>query len=121
MLLARTDNPDAVIMVHPECPKEIRDLSDFVVGTGGMLRIAQTSQASHFLIGTEEGMVYRLQKEVPTKNFTLINRRLYCPNMKKTTLESVKRALQEKQESIVIPELYQEKALISIERMLAIK
>ncbi len=121
MLMARANHPDAVIMVHPECPKEIRDLSDFVVGTGGMLQIAKTSQANHFMIGTEEGMAYRLQKEVPTKHFTLVSHRLYCPNMKKTTLESVKRALLEKQESIVIPSLYQDKALISIERMLAIR
>ena len=47
-----------------------------------------------------------------------LNGKLYCPNMKKTTLESVKRALLEKDESIEIPEIYQEKALLSIERML---
>lgn len=121
MLLARTNYPDAVMMVHPECPKEIRDLSDFVVGTGGMIRTAKSHPSQHFLIGTEEGMLYRLKKEVPAKKFTLINQKLYCPNMKKTTLMSIKKALQEKQNPITIPSVYQEKALIAIERMLAIQ
>lgn len=118
IITARQRYPEGVIMVHPESPKEIRDLCDLTLGTGGMLRAAKTMPTTHFIIGTEEGMVYRLKHEIPTKLFTPLNGKLYCSNMKKTTLESVKRALLEKDESIEIPKIYQEKALLSIKRML---
>lgn len=96
--------PGVKTIVHPECPKEIRDLSDLVAGTGGMIRLAKELPDQKFLIGTEEGMIHRLKKTSPDKEFILLSNRLYCPNMKKTTLESLEKALEENQYEITIDE-----------------
>jgi quinolinate synthase len=101
---AREKYPGVKTIVHPECPKEIRDLSDLVAGTGGMIRLAKELPDQKFLIGTEEGMIHRLKKTSPDKEFILLSNRLYCPNMKKTTLESVEKALSENQYEIEVPQ-----------------
>jgi quinolinate synthase len=100
---ARAKYPGVKTIVHPECPKEIRDLSDLVAGTGGMIRLARELPDQRFLIGTEEGMIHRLKKTSPDKEFILLSTRLYCPNMKKTTLSSVEKALEENQYEITVP------------------
>ena len=101
---ARKEYPGVKIIVHPECPKEIRDLADLVSGTGGMIRLARELSDHRFVIGTEEGMLYRLKKSVPNKEFILLSNKLYCPNMKKTTLDSIERAFLQKQYEILVPE-----------------
>jgi quinolinate synthase len=101
---AREKYPGVKTIVHPECPKEIRDLSDLVAGTGGMIRLAKELPDQKFLISTEEGMIHRLKKTSPDKEFILLSNRLYCPNMKKTTLESVEKALSENQYEIELPQ-----------------
>jgi len=121
VLKAKELHPEAIIIVHPECPKEVRDISDFVFGTGGMLKFARESKYNKFLIGTEEGMIYRLKKEIPNKEFYLINSKLYCPNMKKTNLQLLYESLSEFKYSIEIPDDILERAQQPLLKMFEIE
>jgi quinolinate synthase len=66
------------------------------------------------------GIIYRLQKENPGKQFIPATEKAVCPNMKRITLEKVLRALQEMQYTITVPEEIRVKALVTVEKMLAI-
>jgi quinolinate synthase len=91
---ARALHPAAEVLVHPECRPEVIDLADYVYSTAGMGKHALASPAHEFIIGTETGMIYKLKKENPEKEFYPLSENAICQNMKKTTLEKVLRALQ---------------------------
>lgn len=102
---------DLVILVHPECEKEIRDLADFIGSTGEIINYATDSSAKNFLICTEEGIHYELKKRNPDKNFFFPGTSTVCPNMKKTRLEDVLNALKNNYYEITIDEEVRLKAL----------
>ncbi|MGB9711036.1 MAG: quinolinate synthase NadA [Thermodesulfovibrio sp.] len=110
-------HPDALVVVHPECRPEVIELADHVASTSGMVRFAKASQAKEFIIGTEIGLLYRLKKENPGKNFYPLKSTMICPNMKFTTLESVLLALKENQYVIKVPEDIRIKAYEAVQRM----
>jgi len=113
-------HPDALALVHPECRTETKAVADEVMSTGGMIRFARENKAKEFIIGTETGIIYRLQKENPEKIFYPASDKAVCPNMKRITLEKVLWALQEMEHKITVPEDIRVKALSAVERMLAI-
>ncbi len=117
----RENHPGAPIAVHPECPPEIVQGADYVGGTSGILKFSRETAAQTVIIGTEMGMLHRLQKENPEKTFFLLSPRLICVNMKKTTLEKVLLSLQELAPEIEVEEEIARRAKQSLERMLAIK
>ena len=88
----KADHPKAKVLVHPECSPDVIDSADHVFSTEGMVKHCTSSSSKEFIIGTEEGLVYRLQKENPDKIFHSVPDAL-CPNMKKITLENVREAL----------------------------
>ena len=118
---ARAEHPQAEVLVHPECRPEVIDQADFVYSTAGMGRHAKASAAREFIIGTEAGMIYRLKKENPHKEFYPLSEKAICQNMKKTDLTKVLRALQTLQPQVTVPEEIAVKARQAIERMLAVK
>lgn len=101
---ARSLHPEAKVLVHPECRPEVRNLADQVLGTGGMVRFVRNDSSSSYIIGTEEGMLYRLKKEAPGKQFFLASPLLLCPNMKKTEASALYRCLKEETGEIDVPE-----------------
>lgn len=115
----RAAHPNAEVMIHPECPMQLLDMADHVVSTGGMVRVAQESPATEFIVATEEGMLHRLRKENPGKRFYHIGPMATCPNMKKTTLEKVLWSLQDLQTPITVPDNVAVRARRAIERMIA--
>lgn len=117
---ARSRYPDAVIMVHPESPKPVRDAADEVLSTGGMCRFALASDKKEFIIGTEVGIIHRLKQESPDKRFIPLHERAVCPNMKKIDLEKLLWSLKDMETRIVVPEPIASKARRSIEAMLAL-
>ncbi|MCL4455942.1 MAG: quinolinate synthase [Nitrospirae bacterium] len=121
VLKARKEYPDAVLMAHPECRPEVLDLADHVTSTSGMLRFAKSSDAKEFIVGTELGLMHRLKKENPDKVFHPLRRDMICPNMKKTTLNSVLNALKEMKNIIKVPEEIRIPAKKALDRMLEIK
>lgn len=118
--LAREAHPGAPVLVHPECPKGVRDIADQVLSTGGMCRYVKGRPEPVFLIGTETGILHRLQKENPEKQFYPILESAVCPNMKKTTLEKVLWSLRENQTVVRVEEPIASRARKSIEAMLAV-
>lgn len=117
---ARTDYPDALFMAHPECPPEVLALADHICSTSGMYTFARENKAQQFIVGTEAGILYRLRKENPGKQFILPTTRLICPNMKLTSLEDVLKALQTMQPRITVAEEVRIAARGALDRMLAI-
>jgi quinolinate synthase len=93
--LAKEKFPDALLLVHPECNPSVIDLADEVLSTSGMLNFAKKSDKKRFLIGTEEGLIYRLKKENPGKEFYAAGTAKMCRNMKLTTLYDVYLSLKE--------------------------
>ena len=117
---ARAAHPQALLVVHPECPPEIQDLADHITSTSGMLRFCKESSAREFIIGTEEGLLHRLRKDSPDKEFILLSRKMVCPNMKRTHLSSVLSALEKMQYVIKVPDEVRVKARRALDRMLEI-
>jgi quinolinate synthase len=85
-----------------------------------MVRYATESEAQTFVIGTEEGLLHRLQKDNPQKTFHLLTQGLVCPNMKKTTLESVVKTMEQRRNAVTVPEEVRVKAKLALDRMLAV-
>jgi len=117
---ARAAHPDAALLVHPECRPEIVKAADHVFSTGAMIRFAKESSHEKIIVGTEMGLIYRLQKENPGKQFYLLSQGLVCPNMKFTDLDKVCKALETLQPRITVPEPICDLARKPLERMLAI-
>ncbi|MFA4946925.1 MAG: quinolinate synthase NadA [Candidatus Krumholzibacteriia bacterium] len=90
----RRIHPGAVVMVHPEVNPAVASIADAVLGTGGMLAYVERSLAREFVVGTETGMVHRLQKKFPDRVFFAATKHALCPNMKKITLEKVAQSLE---------------------------
>jgi quinolinate synthase len=117
---ARREHPNALFMAHPECRPEVLDMADHVTSTSGMLRFAKASEHDEFVVGTERGLIYRLRKDSPGKVFHPLRTDMICPNMKKTTLRSVHRALSEMTNVVTVPEDVCIGAKRALDRMLEI-
>lgn len=117
---ARAAHPGAPVLVHPECPKEVRDAADERLSTGGMCRYARESSARTILVGTETGILHRLRKENPGKTFVQVCESMVCPNMKKTTLENLRDSLRDGKTEVVVPADISARAKRAIDAMLAV-
>jgi quinolinate synthase len=120
ILEMKAQYPQAKVMVHPECRPEIAALADAILSTGGMLRYARQIDTRQIIVGTEIGILHRLQKEVPTKEFIPINPQAVCPDMKRTTLAKVLRSLEDMQPLVIVPEDIRKRAYTAVERMLQV-
>lgn len=113
-------HPKALILVHPECPEEIQNIADGICSTGQMVSFVENHpDTQEFIIVTEWGMTYALQKKFPTKKFIEPYQRLECKNMKRITLQKLYDALQEEKYIVKVDEEIACKARKSIEQMLA--
>ncbi|MFZ2089689.1 MAG: quinolinate synthase NadA [Desulfobaccales bacterium] len=120
VLDARAAHPQAVFLAHPECRPEVLDLADAIRSTSGMLEFARQAKDREFIIGTEMGILHTLRKENFEKSFFSPSPRLICPDMKRITLSDLLSALQENRHHITIPEDERQRALLAVERMLAV-
>ncbi|MFQ6037784.1 MAG: quinolinate synthase NadA [Candidatus Aminicenantales bacterium] len=112
--------PDAEVWVHPECRPEVIDLADKVLSTGKMIREARRTEKKNIIIGTEKGIIYRMKKENPGKNFFPARDGALCANMKKITLKKVLESLESMKYHVVVPENISQRALGAIEQMVNI-
>jgi quinolinate synthase len=117
---SKDEHPDALFMAHPECPPEILEMADHICSTSGMYDYARKSPAKKFIVGTEAGILYRLRRENPDKEFFLPTSKLICPNMKLTSLEDILKSLQTMSPEITVPADIREKAKVTLDRMLAV-
>ena len=115
---ARAAHPNALLLVHPECRKEVVEKADYVGSTTGIMDFARKSENKEFIIGTENSIVENLQFECPDKQFYPLAVSLTCTNMKVTTLMDVYNCLKGRGgEVIELPQSVMEGAGRCIHRM----
>jgi quinolinate synthase len=119
--ILKTQHPEATVMVHPECTFEMQKTADFVGSTSQMCRFAKENIATTFIVGTEEGVLHRLKKDNPAKEFFLAYDGAVCPNMKLNTLERLYASLIEEKHVVTVPEPIARPARKALERMLELK
>jgi quinolinate synthase len=119
--LLKTQYPDAVSMVHPECTVEMQNVADFIGSTSQMCKYAKQSNAKTFIVATEKGLLHRLRKENQGKKFVLAYEDAVCPNMKLNTLERLYTSLKEAKYIVTVPEAVAKKARNALERMFELK
>jgi quinolinate synthase len=110
--------PGAKVVVHPEARMEVLDLADEVLSTSGMLRYTANSPAEQFIIGTEQGLIERMKRENPGKEFYPPLKAKICSNMKKTGLIDIANALELDRYEIEIEESISKKAVKALNEML---
>lgn len=120
ILDARKKYPNAKILAHPECHQEVVKLADYVGSTTGIMKYAIESSEKQFVIATEKGVVDRLKRDYPDKEFILIKESVICPNMKWHTLEDIYNSLKEEQHEITVAPEIAQKAVSCIDKMLKI-
>jgi len=122
---------EAEFLVHPECSCTSSLMYDVAVGdyknrqvqilsTEGMMNHARSSQAKRFVVATETGILYRMRKQNPQKEFFPVSENAVCQYMKMITLDKVYASLREDKYEVRVPKKIAQKAQLAIERMLAI-
>jgi quinolinate synthase len=132
LLRMRKAFPEAKFVVHPESLREVRDLADAVCSTEKMISYCKSSAAKQFVIVTESGIIHRMQKECPEKEFICAPtfdvmraptdpcRCSECKYMKMNTLEKVRDCMKHLSPRIELPDDIIRRARLPIERMLEI-
>ncbi len=113
-------HPDAVVLVHPECPPKIQSLADFIGSTSQMSTYARDGSAREYIIATEVGLLHRLRKDNPGKVFVPAYDGAICTNMKLNTLERVYLSLKEERHPITVPNAVAKKAREALKKMFSI-
>jgi quinolinate synthase len=120
ILTARKLHPQAKVIAHPECKPEITALADVVASTEKMCSFVHDDASLEFIIATEIGIIHRMKKENPEKQFYPVSDKAVCPNMKRNNLEKILWSLQDMDYEITVPQDTMDKARNAIERMLQI-
>ena len=121
VMAAKAEHPGYPVIIHPECRPEVVECADYAASTGKMLTIIKNDPAKGFVIATEEGILHRMKKEFPDREFFALKPCVICTDMKKITLESVRDALKFRQHEVKLDAETIEKARQPIERMLNTK
>jgi quinolinate synthase len=114
----KEEHPDAEVMVHPECTKDVVALADKVLSTGGMRRYARETEARELIVGTEIGLLHGLREDNPDKTFYPASRLADCPNMKLNTMEKILWSLEDMVYEVRVPEDIRARAENAMQRML---
>jgi quinolinate synthase len=116
--MAKNKYPGAVFIAHPECRPEVLALADVVASTSGMLRYARESNHDSYIVGTETGLIYPMQKGSPGKKFFPASEKMVCPNMKRISPEDVVKSLEGMTGEVKVPEDIRIPALQAVQKML---
>ncbi len=114
-------HPRSLVAVHPECPPEVTQMADFVGSTSQLVKFVAESEATSFIIGTEESTLHQMAQKAPGKELLLPDPTPVCHQMKMITLERVYKALEEEIYQVEVDEGTREKAERAIRRMLELK
>jgi quinolinate synthase len=118
----KQDHPDAEFIMHPECGcmSTCLPLADKVLSTEGMVNYSRDSKKSEFIVGTETGILHRMETNSPDKTFYPATPKAVCEFMKMITLEKVLWSLEDLKYHVTVPPEIADKARLAIERMVAI-
>lgn len=115
---AKAAHPDAEVLTHPECPEKLCRMSDYVGSTSGIIQYAGRSSAREFIVCTENGVRYELEKRYPEKRFYFTDTEPVCRDMKTVTLEKVLHVLKTGENEVTVSDLVRKEAKRPLERML---
>ncbi len=110
--------PEALVLAHPECTMEVLELADYIGSTSEIIDYATSSDVKEFIICTEIGVFYELQKRNPDKKFYPASQEQVCPGMKAITLEKVAASLEEISVGVQMDVELSKKAELPLNRML---
>lgn len=115
---AREAHPEAEVLTHPECPEAICQISDYLGSTSGIINYVNKSEKKEFIICTENGVRFELEKENPKKKFYFTATEPVCHDMKLVTLEKIAHVLETGENEVHVSEEIREKSGKALERML---
>ncbi len=122
---ARLEHPDALIAAHPECPPEVLDQADFIGSTTAIIKYCVETEGNEFIVMTESGVAHSLHKLAPEKRFFFVPNDncncSECPYMKRNTLEKLRDCLRNLEPRVELSEDLMRRALVPLERMLALR
>jgi quinolinate synthase len=122
---AKVEHPEALVAAHPECPESVLALADFVGSTSAIIEWCAASPASAFIVMTESGVDYSLRRMAPGKQFYYVANEncncSECPYMKLNTLEKLRDCLLTLEPRVELAEEISRRALVPLERMLALR
>ncbi len=123
--------PNADLLIHPECGcasaclwangRGVMNPRTYVLSTEGMVKHAAASPAETFVVATETGILHRLRKEIPGRQFVAADDSAVCGYMKQITLEKVRDTLRDLAPAVEIPRDIADRARVAIDRMLAVR
>jgi quinolinate synthase len=125
LLDAKAAFPDAIVVAHPECPEAILSHADFIGSTSAIVDYVGASPAPEFIVMTESGINFSLERVAPGKRFHYVANEncncSECPYMRLNTMEKLRDSLQNLEPRVELPDEIMQRALIPIERMLAVR
>lgn len=121
----KQENPDALLIAHPECKAVILQLADFIGSTTALLQFTVKSEATRFIVATETGILHQMKKSSPGKEFLIVPTDKSCncndcPYMKMNTLPKLLRCIEKEQPELILDEELMNKARIPLLKMLEI-
>lgn len=125
LVAARAEHPEALVAAHPECPEDVLRMADFIGSTSAIIDWCSKQSANEFIVMTESGVRYSLEKLSPGKKFYFVANEncncSECPYMKLNSLEKLSACLETLQPRIELPPDIMRRAVVPLERMLAVK
>lgn len=112
------EHPDAKVICHPECKKEVCDTSDFIGSTKELIDFVKSDDAAEYIVCTESGVLHEMQKSAPQKKYHFVGAKQICPNMKRLTLEKVRDCLLNNAPVATVSERLRIQSVKPLERML---
>ena len=100
----KEEHPEAEVLTHPECPEAVRNISDYIGSTSGIIGYAAKSEGRDFIICTENGVRYELEKQNPGKSFYFTGTEPVCQDMKLITLEKIAHVLETGENEVHVSE-----------------
>ncbi|HLK64249.1 MAG TPA: quinolinate synthase NadA [Bryobacteraceae bacterium] len=122
---ARAEHPNAKVVAHPECPQSVLAMADFIGSTSAIIEWCAADTAAEYIVMTESGVNYSLARVAPHKRFYFVANEncncSECPYMKLNTLEKLKQCLTTLEPRVELSAEIMRRALVPLERMLAVK
>jgi len=126
ILKLKQEQPEAKVIVHPECELPVRMIADFIGSTSALLQFTKSDKAGVYIVGTEPGIIHQMKKANPLKKYIPAPPKdstcgcSECNFMKLITIEKVLASLRDEKTEIIIDDEILEKAALPIERMMEI-
>ncbi len=117
IISAKTANPGAMVLAHPECPMSVLKEADYVGSTAGILDVARKTEARELIIATECGVIQILRRELPEKKIISGRADFFCQDMKKTDLSDIIDCLEGRRKPVELSREEIDSAAKSLERM----